>query len=224
MDALPPLAFRKNLERVAAEVVAGDWRVGAYVDLVSERKHLLFRLKPDRLAHIRPDVITFRAETAATLVPGRCAQVLDSDWKNDRLDILTPFLEAVDPAGLDDADLSALLRAAIETLSEFEQNRFEATGLSVDSIGRDEAGSFVLMPNAYGLPPARSEPGTFAPPASRHMPRLAELMRELAHPQAEDSEAERPAGAFRTRMGEVAEAALEGEVVSLAQLHERLFG
>jgi Nif-specific regulatory protein len=210
------LAFRKNLESDAAEISAGDWRIGAYVDLVSERKYLLFRLKPDRFSQVRPDVITFRAETAAILAPGGCAQIADAEWKNDRLDILTPYLESVDPAAIDDADAAELLRTIVQTLDTFEGHRFDAPGLGIDSVGRDDVGSYVLMPNAYVLPATSSGTSAHSPRGSRHLSGLGEIMRALSADGVE-------ATPFRTRVVRAVEAISADEILGLSDLHERLF-
>jgi DNA-binding NtrC family response regulator/tetratricopeptide (TPR) repeat protein len=210
------LAFRKNLESEAAETSAGDWRIGAYVDLVSERKYLLFRLKPERFSQVRPDVITFRAETAATLARDGCAQIADAEWKNDRLDILTPYLEMVDTAAMGDADGASLLRSVLQTLSVFERNRFDAPGLGIEAVGRDGSGKFVLMPNAYLVPATRSETATLARRRSPHLTPLLNIMTALA---AGDNEM----SSFRTRVRRVAEAVAAEEPLSLSDVHDRIF-
>ena len=131
MKSLPPLAFRKHLESISSEITAGDWRIGTYVDLVSEKKYLLFRLKPDRFSQVRPDIITFRAETAVALAPDGCVHIAETEWKNDRLDVLTPFLEPVDPGAIGDADAASLLRTVVKTLAVFERLSFLETELEL---------------------------------------------------------------------------------------------
>jgi len=216
------LAFRKNLERVSAEIAAGDWRIGTYVDLVSERKYLLFRLKPDRLTQVRPDVLAFRAETAAALAPSGCAQIVDAAWMSDRLDILCPYMDVVDPTTIDDADAEALLRAVLSSLETFERHRFQAPDLGIDSVGRNGSGSFVLMPIAFVLPAARNDEAGFPPPVSPHITALGKILNAVA--ATDEGGASRAADSFCARAAEAAEAIASGELLSVAALHERLFG
>ncbi|MGD8412832.1 MAG: tetratricopeptide repeat protein, partial [Candidatus Latescibacterota bacterium] len=218
MKTLPPLAFKKNLERVTSETTAGDWRIGVYVDLVSERKYTLFRLKQDRSAQIRPDVLSFRAETAAALAPKGCAPIVDALWSNDRLDVLCPFLDAVDPAAIDDADAEAMLEALLRTLDTFERHRFDAPDLGIDSVGRDEDGTFVLMPNAYISPSPPSVAGRYRTSESPHAAALEEMLNALASGDAG------PAGSIRSRAAAAAAAMAARRLRSLTDLHERLFG
>jgi DNA-binding NtrC family response regulator/tetratricopeptide (TPR) repeat protein len=241
LEPLPPFAFRKNLEQVEAEHAAGAWRIGAYLDLVSERRFLLFRLKSDRVSSIHPDVIAFRAETATSLAPGRCPQIVDSAQKDDRLDVLTPYLEPITTAELDDEVAASMLRTLIETLATFERHCFAAPGLGLESVGRNDDGSIILMPNAYLLPtatPAGADGGqegrSTTPPgpkrrsATVHLDCLGGIMRRLVGGDGNGSDAgaqpaQRVSSPFRQRLAGLAEAITSGEVADLGALYQALF-
>ena len=206
MESPPPLAFRKNLEQFEPEVAVGEWRVGGYVDLVSERRYLLLRLKSDQTGGLQPGVVDFRAQTAVGLASDRCAPVVEASLKNDRLDILTPYLHSVDPATLDDDDAEAMLRSVIETLALFDRYRFEALSIGIETVGRNDAGGFVLMPNAYILPGERGR-------TSAHARGVMDIVRALA---GEDTPNRSP---FRRRAAGIA-----GEDAgALGRIYEKLF-
>jgi DNA-binding NtrC family response regulator/tetratricopeptide (TPR) repeat protein len=245
LEPLPPFAFRKNLEQIEAENTAGDWRIGAYLDLVSERKFLLFRLKSERISGIHPDVFAFRAKTAASLAPGHCPQIVDSAQKNNRLDVLTAYLEPLSAVELDDDEAAGMFRSLIETLAVFERHCFSAPGTGLESIGRDEDGTIILMPNAYLIPAAANdgvdggqEDRASAPQAAKrrrsevtvHLKYLAGMMLDLSGGDDGRGTAAEPRSAvggdsspFRDRLVGVAEAILSGAVKNLSALHETLF-
>lgn len=245
MDNLPPFAFRKNLEQFAPDIAVGNWRIGAYVDLVSERKFLLYRLKLEDLSQLDPGVITFRSQSASALAPARCPEIIDVVQKNRRLDFLTPYVALVDPTALTDTDVENLFRAVIETLSQFEKYRFYASGLVLESIGRDADGEFFIMPNAFVLPQdvhdtseARSREDTVNRLSggyddvgpSVHLDSLADLMGRFAHSGEGTSQGHAEGtdsanvGAFRRLLIETAAAVTAREIRSLGELSERLFG
>ncbi len=208
MESRPPLAFRKNLELFEPEVAVGEWRIGGYVDLVSERRYLLLRLKSDQTDGLQSGVVDFRAETAVGLACDRCALVVEASLKNNRLDILTPYLHSIDPASLGDDDAASMVRTVIETLALFEQYRFEAPSVGIDTVGRNDAGGFVLMPNAYILPGGRGR-------TNAHAEGVTDILRTLAGEVPADR------SPFRRLAASVADS--DAYSSELGRIYEKLF-
>ena len=240
MDTSSPIAFRKNLEQIDSEISAGEWRITPYVDLVSERRFLLFDLKSDRLTRYHPSVPVFRCQTASSLAPQRCPAVIDIVQQNDRMSILTRHLKPIDPSHIEEDEIKTLVRWLIEPLAIFEKHRYQVPCVGPETIATDDEGAFVLMPIAYVLPAALDDDAQQAPvsPAQpTHLERLALMIEGLAGTDADrseqDGEKREPdtphavsharLAPFRQRMAKAATAIFSGDVRSLDELHQRLF-
>ena len=93
MAFYPSYSFRRNLEPVAAEIEAGSWRIGSLVDLVSEKRYLLFKLKSRASADVLPSVLGFRSECAVAIAGEACPPALSFTIEGDRIEFLVDHVD-----------------------------------------------------------------------------------------------------------------------------------
>lgn len=152
MALYPSYSFRRNLESVAGAIEAGSWRMGSLVDLVSEKRYLLYTLKSRSQTDLLPSVLTFRSDCAAAVAPETCRPTLSITLEGDRVEFLTEHVEVVTPQALRDGEVQALFEMVLRTMARFERHHFHCGDLFIEAIGRTDDGVFVLLPSAYILP------------------------------------------------------------------------
>ena len=101
MPSLPSFAYRRNLEPIDEEIRAGAWRILPLLDLVSEKRFLLFRLKSRVHAQLLPSVLNFRSEAATIMAPTSCPLTLSTAIDGDRLEFLTDYFNVLSPETID---------------------------------------------------------------------------------------------------------------------------
>jgi DNA-binding NtrC family response regulator/tetratricopeptide (TPR) repeat protein len=165
--------FRRNLEPVEASRPAGPWFVAEHVDLVSERRYLITWVATGGALRPDPDVLNFRCEAAAAIVPHACLPVLDITAGNGRTEILTPFASRLidAAAGIDPARAMTTL---LDALGALDNHAVSLAHLDIEHVGVDESGVIVILPGAYALPG-----DVIAGPSSR-LPTVAAAAQTLA--------------------------------------------
>lgn len=152
MSSVPLFAYRRNLEPIGEELRAGPWRITPLLDLVSEKRFLLMRLKARLHARLLPSVLGFRGEAASIMAPESCPPALATTIEGDRIEILTEYFDLLTPGAAEERELEALFETVFDALFRFEASHFVCGDLFPQTIGRTPSGGFCLLPNAYILP------------------------------------------------------------------------
>ncbi|MCH7549042.1 MAG: tetratricopeptide repeat protein [Candidatus Krumholzibacteriota bacterium] len=140
--------------------------------------------------------------SAADISPS-CPGVIDALVDNGRIELLTPYAEAIDPESLDESTTREVIEQLIDTLAVFEQHAFVATDVRLGAIAVDERGRIVLLPGTYALAPGLGDETTL-PAVARVMGEILEHVGTTAGPFAE--RLARTAGEIASgRMGTIAE-------------------
>ncbi len=171
--------FRRNLEPLEAERGTGAWRVAAHVDLVSERRFLVSWAPQDAGGRGDTDVLTFRCEAAAAIVPDACLPALDIAISEGRVEILTAYASTADGAEWSDPAIEDALSRFIDALRTLDAHALHTNHLDLEQVGVDESGRIVLLPGAYAFPPDVTDAVRDAAEA-RSASRAAQV-RTLAH-------------------------------------------
>jgi len=212
-------AFKRNLEPFEAELRSGDWTIAGHLDLISERRYLLFRIKSDSVGQLAPDTISFRCETAGVLAPDGCAEITEILHERTRLELLTDHHRIIDPLKIDEPTVREMFGTLIRTMAIFERNKFCAPGVSLTSIGQSEDGRFLLLPNAFVLPPPQEPIGNARHIETRHVECLSEIAQELI---AGDSPI-LALSSFSDRLSKLTQGVASGSISSLVKMYRALF-
>ncbi|MEJ2721743.1 MAG: hypothetical protein P8181_11490, partial [bacterium] len=144
--------FHRNLEETEGEIEAGRWRISTLADPITEKRYLLFKFRSRGLPNLIPSVVAYRCGVASIVAATGCAEVLSAGIEGDRVNVLTPYFDPVDPASLDNKEFRSLIETLLEIFAVFEHHRFYATDLFPETLGRNDRGGFVLLPGVYAIP------------------------------------------------------------------------
>jgi len=244
VSSSPSFSYRRNLEPIGDEIRAGAWRISPFLDLVSEKKFLLFHLKSRAQGQLLPSVLTFRSEAATIMAPSDCPGALSTTIETDRIEFLTEFFDVLTPQNIGDDELPDVLETILRILSKFERYNFHCGDLFVQAIGRQPDKSYCLLPNAYILPyfagggsltpsvglridlgsgPRALDPAHAADEALIHTTLVRKLIGHLLTQEDEEIQPVGPNG-FRGRMADVASAISQGELADINGAYRELFG
>jgi DNA-binding NtrC family response regulator/tetratricopeptide (TPR) repeat protein len=237
----PTFSYRR-IEPSGEEIRAGAWRIVPLLDLISEKRFLLFRLKSRARDQLLPSVFTFRCEAASLLAPGSCPTVVSSAVEGDRVEFLTDHFDVLTRETLVEDDLPELFEMVFRTLCAFDHHQFQCSDLFPETIGRAPGGNYYVLPNAYALPYAYRDgsltPSSLKTDLSANWRSLdpsfgggeglihTTLVRKLIlHVLAGDtSGVDRAPAGFRGRLLETSEAISRSEIVDLENAYQAVFG
>jgi DNA-binding NtrC family response regulator/tetratricopeptide (TPR) repeat protein len=147
-----PSPKRRNFEKLDRDVQAGAWRISALRDPITEKHYRLFSYRSRGTVTFSPAVFVYRTEAARLIGGTRCLKVASTTIENDRVEILSPWIDLVALDRIDADDAAALFDAVLRALALFEKHSFYATELFPETLGRDISGEWVILPPAYAAP------------------------------------------------------------------------
>lgn len=233
---------RRNFEKTGRDISAGPWRIASLADPITEKRYLQFALRLRSPAVFSPLVVEYRTEAARLIAGNRCLAPASTTVENDRIEILTPWAEIAALDRLEETDAAALVDAVLRVLLLFENHAFFASDLFPETIAKDDAGRWILLPAAYAIPirgdtrspgapwmadsRARSASSGFRYPADddrggHHARLVGEFVSK--HLRTFTAAGRRGPSSFRERLARTAQAIARGEIVSTAAVYERLF-
>jgi len=241
MAFYPSHSYTNNLERTGRDTVSGPWKISPLVDLVSEKRFLLFTLKSKALAGWLPNIMTFRGQAGPEIAPDGCTRVLATTVRGDRLEILTEYVEVLRETDVKDELLPGLFQSVTSVLRRFEKCGLQASDLYPEALGRADDGSTFLLPNAYIVPEftrrpsgahaSRTGPGRWnrtldafseTDISAHHAILLARLIHQLTGPKPEGRQIR--IETFTDRLRRTADAIFAGELRTLPAATAEIFG
>ncbi len=245
-SSVPSFSYRRNLEPIADEIRVGTWRISPLVDLVSEKRFLLFARKSRAQGRLLPSILTFRSTAATVIAPSSCPETLSTTIEGDCAEFLTDYFDVLTPDTIQEDELPHLFESVLRTLGSFDKHDFVCGDLFAQAIGRGSNQSYWLLPNAYILPHFSGESSptpvvelTVDPRSNRslfdpsqgvegqllHAALIAKLIGSvLARSTVEAApKPEEPEG-FAQRLAETAEAISRREITDVAATYRAIFG
>ncbi len=243
MDIRDANSYKKNLEQIEEELQAGPWSIASYVDLVSEKRFLRFRIPLGECSPADPSALMFLVESVPGILGSRCARVLHIARTDSEIELITPHAHLLHRSLSRGVPIRAIMKNLLEVLARLEAYHIFALDLSAAAIGIGDGSEVLLLPNAYALPfsahrresKKRREPSDSLYPewsaslrscySGGHAAALARVMRELVG-FSEESGSEIPPqdAAFRDLVRKTASRLEAGDLDSLVQVHEIIFG
>ncbi len=240
----PAFSYQRKLEPNGDEIRAGAWRVVPLLDLISEKRFLLFRLKSRVRSPLLPSVLAFRCDAASLMAPWSCSPVVSASIHGDRVEFLTGYCDVLTTEAIQDDELPRVLEMVFRTLRAFDRHRFQCSDLYPETIARAEnGGGYHLLPNAYilpyfcgdgGVPPARDsktgvgaswrslDPAHAGDEGLIHTTLLRKLIRHLLARDTVGTGLDLMR--FRKRLEEASEAISSGEIANLEDAYRAVFG
>ena len=244
METHSTYPYQKNLEQIEEEIQAGYWRIAAFIDRISEKKFLRFRFKHPDGALRYHGMFDFRGKSATAISPLNCPRILYTATSDEGTELLTPYIHLLQKHQFELPSLQPTLKTLLHVLARFEKYDFYATNLSPISIGVGAVGEVYLLPNAYVLPPGwrdnvsaiNTGPGSPRQPSrpepfqqvfhpALHLEALAEFIESLGTRDAGTPDSTTPeTDRFRQVLSDAAASSKSGDIPTLADLNDRLFG